>query len=268
MLIVKRLFNIIIMNYYIAKLFIRHCRADIRINDVALFKQEVDADLTLEMPINYLIESSGSQLLTANIYPISRELSFSAGTKCSIEIWRYDGSGFKIIPLEQICSSTLSVNEMEQTLPLKFDKQLFFSDVSYKITRWSDCKEIKDRPNLASEVIAYFQNIGQLLANRQYEKYNEYVRDREGNVSTALSLDDDEANSRNQMLFKCLSSGFSLLPIKDEKKLQFYANERLVTILEEDMRSALRFQNVETGEILAIELLLGIKKGHNSLTVI
>lgn len=256
------------MNYYIAKLYIRHCRADIRINDVPLFKQEVDSDLTLELPINYLIESSGSQSLTVQIYPNTGKLLLSSGTKCSVEIWRYDGSGFKIIPLEQICSSSLSVNESEKTLPVKFDKQLFITFVSYQSFRWNDCEVIKNRPNLASEVTTYFQNIGQMLANRQYEKYNEYVRDRDWKISTALSLDDDEANSRNQMLFKCLDNGFVLQPIKGEKKLQFYANERLVTILEEDMRSALRFQNVETGEILAIELLLGIRKGQNSLTVI
>ena len=170
--------------------------------------------------------------------------------------------------MEQICSSTLSVNETEQTLPVKFDEQTFFSFISYQNIRWSDCEEIKDRLNLASEVTAYFQNIGQLLANRQYEKYNEYVRERERKISTALSLDDEEANSRNQMLFKCLDNGFALQPIKEEKKLQFYANNRLVTILEEDMRSALRFKNIETGEILAIELLLGIRKGLNFLAVI
>ena len=256
------------MNYYIAKIFVRHCRVDIRINDVPLFKQEVDADLTLETPINYLIEHNGSQLLTAQIYPNTGKLFLSFGSKCSVEIWRYDGSGFKIIQLEQICSSTLSVNETEQTLPVKFDEQTFFSFISYQNIRWSDCEEIKDRLNLASEVTAYFQNIGQLFANRQYEKYNEYVRERERKISTALSLDDEEANSRNQMLFKCLDNGFALQPIKEEKKLQFYANNRLVTILEEDMRSALRFKNIETGEILAIELLLGIRKGLNFLAVI
>ena len=256
------------MNYYIAKLFIRHCRADIRINDVPLFKQEVDADLTLEMPINYLIESSGSQLLTIQIYPNTGKLLLSSDTKCNVEIWRYDGSDLKIIPLEHICSSSLSVNETERTLPAKFDKQLFISFVSYQNFRWSDCEVIKDRPNLASEVTTYFQNIGKLLANRQYELYSEYVIDRDRKISIALSLDDDEANSRNQMLFECLSNGFVLQPIKGEKKLQFYANERLVTILEEDMRSALRFYNVETGEILAIELLLGIRKGDNSFAII
>lgn len=256
------------MNYYIAKIFVRHCRADIRINDVPLFKQEVDADLTLEMPINYLIESSGSQMLTVQMYPNTGKLLLSSGSKCSVEIWRYDGSGFKIIPLEQICSSMLSVNETEKTLPTKYDEQIFISNVSYQNIRWSNCEEIKDRPNLASEVTAYFQYIGQLLANREYEKYNQYVRDRDWKISTALSLDDEEANSRNQMLFKCLDNGFVLQPIKGEKKLQFYANNRLVTILEEDMRSALGFKNVETGEILAIELLLGLRKGHNSLAVI
>ena len=51
-------------------------------------------------------------------------------------------------------------------------------------------------------------------------------------------------------------------------KLQFYANKRVVTVLNKDMKSILRFLNEETGEVLAIELLLGIKKGQKKLCVI
>jgi len=255
------------MNYYIAKVFIRHCLVDIRINDVPLLRQNVDADLTAEMPINYLIESSGQQMLTVQMYPELGSASLLQGAKCSVVIWRYDGSGIKIVPIEQICASSLSVSGAENTIPLKYEKMLFFAQVSYRITRWSDCEEIKDSRKIAPAVATFYQEIGQMLANRQYDQYLQYVRDREWNICTALSLDEKEINKRNDLLFECLDGGFVLQPMKGNR-LQFYSDKRIVTVLYKDMRPALRFYNEETGEMLAIELLLGIKKGQRELSVI
>ena len=256
------------MNYYIAKVFVRHCLADIRINDVPLFKQNVDADLTAEMPINYLIENTGNQVLTLQIYPELGELALKNGAQCSVEIWKYDGSGPKIIPIEQVCSSSLTVGEADKTLPYKYDKLVFLADVSYQIHRWSDCEEIKDSRKIASEVASLYQKIGKLLANKQYDQYLELVNNRERAIVTALSLEEDEASIRNQMLFECLDEGFVLHPLKGGKQMHFYANKRIVTVLDNDMRSALRFLNEETGEVLAIELYLGIKKGQRNLSII
>lgn len=257
-----------IMNYYIAKVFVRHCLADIRINDVPLLKQNVDADLTAEMPINHLIEHSGHQVLTLHVYPKLGELTLNSGAQCSVEIWRYDGSGPKIIPIEQVCSSSLAVGEADKTLPSKYDNKSFLADVSYQIQRWSDCEEITDSRKVASEVASLYQKIGKMLANKQYNQYLELLKNREQAICKALSLDEDEASLRNQMLFECLDEGFVLQPLKGGKQMHFYANKRIVTVLDDDLRSALRFQNEETGEVLAIELFLGIKKGQRSLSIV
>lgn len=256
------------MNYYIAKVFIRHCLVDIRINDVPLLKQNVDADLTAEMPINHLIERSGHQALTLHMYPKLGELALISGAQCSVEVWRYDGSGPKIIPIEQVCSSSLAVEDADKTLPFKYDNKVFLANVSYQIQRWSDCEEITDSRKIASEVASFYQKIGKMLANKQYNQYLELVKNREQAICTSLSLDEDEVNLRNQMLFECLDEGFVLQSLKGGKQMHFYANKRIVTVLDDDMRSALRFQNEETGEILAIELFLGTKKGERGLCII
>lgn len=255
------------MNYYLAKVFVRQCLIDIRINDIPLLRQNVDADFTVEMPINYLIESSGCQALTLQMYPKLGNTTLISSAQCSVEIWRYDGGGYKIIPLEQVCSSALSVTAADTTLPFKYDKQLFRSDVAYRITRWGDCEEIKDSRDIAPAVAEYFQEIGRLLADRRYDRYLEYVGNRERNICTALSLDGNESDKRSRMLFECLDNGFVLQPMKGGR-LQFYANQRVVTVLNKDMKSILRFANKETGEMLAVELLLGIKRGQKELCIV
>lgn len=254
-------------NYYIARLDIRHCFVDIRINDVPLLRRNVTYDFTAEIPINYLIEYTGEQVLTVQIYPELGNFCFFPNCKCCVEIWRYDGSGSKIVPIDKLCTSLQNISESEEFLSSKSDKKVFFSDVSYQIIRWSGCEEIKDSSNIGLSVVTYFQDVGKLLANKRYHHYMDLVEERERNICTALFLDMNEVIVRNKMLFDYLDNGFVLEPMNGSR-IQLYANGRIVTILDNDMKSALRFINKETGEILAIDLLLGIKKGKNVLSII
>lgn len=254
-------------NYYIARLDIRHCLVDIRINDVPLLRRNVTSDFTAEVPINYLIESSGEQVLSVQMFPEFGNLCLLPGCKCCVEIWRYDGSGFKIVPIEKLCISSQNISEKEEFSASKSDKKVFFSDVPYQITRWSGCEEIKDSDNIISSVAAYFQSVSQLLVNKRYHHYLELVREREQNICTALFLDMNEVTVRNKMLFDYLDNGFVLGPMNGNR-IQLYANKRVVTILDNDMKSALRFINEKTGEILAVDLLLGIRKGENVFCIV
>lgn len=255
-------------NYYIARLVIKHCFAEIRINDVPIFKQNVNADLTLEIPINYTIEYSGLQTLKNQIYPEFGHTYISPQAKSHVEIWRYDGSSTKIVPQEQVCKSLLSIDKENKIIPLKSDSKIFISNVAYQIERWSACEEIKDIKLISTEVIEYYNKIGKLLERKQFDEYLRYIKERECNICTALYLDENEISKRNDILFQYLNNGFILKPMTHKKQIQSYANNRIVTILDYDMRSALRFFNPETGEILAIELLLGRKHGQNSLCII
>lgn len=256
------------INYYIAKLDLRQCSVDIRINDVPLLRQNIESDLMMEIPINHLIEISGNQILTIKIYPRLGELKLSLNARCNVEIWRYDGNGVKILPIEEVCKSYLSTNKLNKVNSFMFDKKVFIATVSYEILRWSGCEELKDNKNYAPAIAAYYQQIGQLLSSKQYDKYLECIKEREYNICTALSLSHDEIDIRNQMLFECLNNGFVLQPLKGGKQMQFYGNRRIVSVLDHDMKSALRFINEKTGEILAIELFLGIKKGDKGFSII
>lgn len=247
---------------------VRQCMADIRINDVPILRQNADADVSAEMPINHHIEFSGSQTLTVKMHPLMGDVSFLVGALCEIEIWRCDGSKQKIIPIEQVCSSSLIVEETETMLPFKYDKKMFVVDVPYRILRWGDCVELPEARRIAPMVSAFYQKIGQMLANKQFSQYAESVRDRELNICHALYLNEIEVDIRNQSLFDYLNSGFTMQPLKGGKRLQLYADKRIVTVLDEDTRPALRFLNHETGEALAVELLLGVKKGQRELSII
>lgn len=256
------------MNYYIAKIAARQCLADIRINDVPIFRRVVDGDLTVQSPINYLIESSGRQSLTVQLLPVVGDVRLRQGAMCNVELWRYDGSGPKIIPMEQVGSSDVVVGEGDQLVPYKHDKILFYADVSHRISRWSDCVVLENNRQTANAAGQFFEMIGEMLANRQYDRYTQLISQRENDICTALSLDEKETRRRNEMLFGLLDKGLEWQPMQGNLRLMLYANKRVVTIVDRDMKSALKFKSKETGETLSLELLLGRKIGSRSLSII
>ncbi len=251
------------MNYYLAKVFIRQCTAEIRINDMPVLRRSVDGDLTVQIPVNYLIESSGPQTLTVQVFPVFGSTSLRQGSLCSIEVWRYDGSGQKIIPVNLACSSELIIGENDVILPYKQDIKVFKADVSHHILRWSDCIEIEDNRQTTEEVVAFFQMAGQMLANKQYDRYADLISKREKDICTALSLDAKGVSERNERLFRLLNDGFVWQPLRAPQQLGLYAHNRVATLIDVDFKSALKFKNRDTGQILSIDLLLG-KKGENA----
>lgn len=256
-------------NYYVARISVCQCFVDVRVNDVPLLRQDIDGDMTVEIPVNFLIERSGIQALSVYLRPAPVSFKLSQAAQCRIEIWRYDCSGQEIIPIGQVCNLNLAAKDNGMLLDLLVDRKVFYADVSYQMDRWSDCLQINDRKGISSRVAAMFQNVGKLLASKQYESYLELVKNREINICSALSLDEKETLRRSKMLFECLDGGFSFVPIKGSKVLQFYADGRAATVLDhDDMKSALRFANEETGEMIAIDLLLGIKKGNIDFEII
>lgn len=256
------------MNYYLAKISVRQCLADIRINDVPVVRKSVDADLTVQVPINHIIEASGQQALSVQLLPLMGSISFLQGAMCTVEIWRFDGSGRKLIPIEQVCSSKILIMESDTKLPYRNNKSMFYAEVDHRIMRWADCVELYKNRQTAEAVGAFFQSIGKMLADRQYDRFADLTRKRETDICTALALETQEVGERNEMLFNILEKGFVWQPMKGSKTLQLYADKRVATIIDSDLKSALKFVNERTEETLAIELLIGKKKGTDIFCVV
>lgn len=255
--------------YYTALISASNCIIDARINDVPLLKQILDCDLCIEIPINFLIEKSGFQSLSINTLPEADSNKFPDDAKCRIEIWKYNVvNGNEIKPLEKVCESHFSANQNNIVQSVFHDRKEFFASVGYQISRWSDCNQLTDRNVISSHIASIFQNIGDLLTLKKYNEYVELIRNREQNICTALMTGSKEIQLRSNMLIDCLDDGFVMVPINGRKVLQFYANRRIVTLLDQDMKSALRFYNDKTGEMLAIDILLGIKYGKTDFEII
>lgn len=255
-------------NYYIAKIFARRCMVDIRINDVPLMKGKVDGDATVQRPINHLVETSGIQKLTAAIFPILEDSILPKGVRCIIEIWKCDGSGHKLIPMYVVCSLSLGNDDKASFPMLTEGSKVFTVEVDYQIERWNGCERLSAGRELNQMVVAFYKNVANLLMTKQFDEYAQLINQRENNICRAMYLGEEEIERRKSMLIDCLDNNFDLLPLAGHKKLQYYADRRLVSIINDDMKSALQFLNHETGEILSVDLMLGFRKGEKKLSLI
>lgn len=255
-------------NYYVAKISIAFCCVEIRINDVPLLKRNVDNEITALLPINHLIESSGVQKLDVTVSPLPGNFKYDSGAGYNVDIWQYDGSNLKIIPIQSVCQASKQLSEENFLLDSPNIQKNFIADVSYEISRWNSCHTIEKGKATSRMIADFFLKIGELLSSNRYEDYTKLVQKREEAVCTALGLGIEHVAERNKILFDNLQNGFVFKPIKGKKIIEYYADDRIVTILDEDMQSALRFENPENGQILAIELFVGFRKNYNELNII
>jgi len=255
----------ITMNYYTVKVFARKCILDIKINDMPLIRQELRGDISFERPINHLIEKSGEQNLEINTLPISLE---DSKAEYNVEVWRYDASGLKLTRGYNVMTVSSKENEADWLMSSLSNKRCFIAEVGYVISRWSGCETIKVGRKIAPMVVSFMKDLSQILSTKQYDRYAQLIATRERNICKSLYLGEAEVKKRMGMLVDCLNSGFELVPLEGHKKLQYYGNRRVITIIGEDMKSALQFTNPMTGEILSLEILLGFPLGKAELSII
>ena len=62
--------------------------------------------------------------------------------------------------------------------------------------------------------------------------------------------------------------GYKVRPITGAELMPLWADKRVVTLLKSDFSPALTLANEETGELIEIEMLLGIMNGQSNFIVV
>lgn len=253
--------------YYLAKVFARQCVLDIRINDIPLIRETVDDEISFERPINYLIERTGKQMLSISVLPCQLSNTQFVNCEMNLEIWKYDASGHVLVSIDTVATIRFNGKDiLANNTPII--KKSFIAEVGYEISRWSKCEVLYLKTDIKNMVVAYINKLTEVLSTKQFERYAQMIEQREHNICKSLYLGDDEVQKRMNMLTECLNGGFEYVPIKGPKKLQYFGNHRVVSVVGEDMKSAIQFYKCDTEEILTMDFLLGIPLGTNKLSII
>lgn len=253
--------------YYVAHFNIKDCLADIRLNDVPLYIGEIDGYESFSLPLNPYIYYSGEQLLTLSMLP---QITVNQPTKSSIwvEITLFDGEGEKLVEIEKVTTSSL-VNDGTSILSSIRKKEIpFIASIANPVTRWRDCMTLSESRELRIAVFSLYDKIGNILKDRQYDKYLALISNREYEIVKSIGLDEKEVFLRQKALVDYLSHGYHYVGFEGNEIMHFYAGGKAVALLTADMDPALRFFNEEEGDYLTLDLLLGMKPGKKSLVVV
>jgi hypothetical protein len=255
-------------NYYTIKVFASKCLLQIRINDLPLIRQAIEGEISFERPINHLIEKSGEQRLEISIAPLPSLEEMMVSPVLKFDLSCYEISGKRLADKQNVPLISDGKSMVDLSLPVQLLKRKFNADVGYEMKRWSACEPIDVRRKIVPEVAQYIKNLKTILTLKQLDKYAVLIANREHNICKSMYLGESEIQKRMGILTQCFNSGFEPVPLEGRMKLQYYSNRRVVEVIGEDMKPALKFRNPQTGEILTIETLLGFIPGKKGLSII
>lgn len=253
--------------YYISKINFQLCIADIRMNDVPLYKGSSEGQIAVNYPSNQCILESGIQTISVNIKPLYGQLSLSEDSHCYVEVWLCNVDSLKIEFVKKVSDISFDVNG-EGEFPITYKKSTFEAEVPYVITRWSDCISLKEIDSLFSSVKTYYDNIGKMVQKRDFTIYNSILTEREREVGVALYLTQSQVEERIFSLQKYLTNEYEYVQIKNDCFLHFYAAGKAVSLLMADMSSALKFVNKSTGTSINVNVMLGYKRGFTHFVIV
>lgn len=257
-------------NYYIAHIGITNCLADIRLNDVPLFIGGDKGYQSFSIPLNPCIDHNGLQMLTATMMPPTWRIEKDSDGEGSIwvEVALFDAHNGQIERQDTIVRSKLVHDGKSMLTSFKIDNKPFEAYIDNPVSRWNECMRLDDGRNLMPVVLTFYNRLGKILKNKQYDIYSSLISTREKDLVKALGLDEKEIVFRQQMLEDTLSDGFELVELSGDEKIHFYAGGRVLSLLTIEYKPALRFFNKETEDFMGLDLLLGIKQGSHQLTII
>lgn len=258
-------------NYYVAHIGITDCIADIRLNDVPIFMGEVDGYQSFSIPLNPCIDHNGIQMLTVMMLPPFdatdiKEKTLSNEGSIRVEVSLFDVVDGMLQGGGTVVSSYIEGGALLSAL--KIDNKPFEARIDYPVKRWSDCMRLDDGRDLKPAVLTFYNRIGKMLKNGQYGMYESMVLKREKEIVYSLGLDEKEIAKRQRMLEDAISNGFEFVDIQGDEQLLYFAGGRALSLRTVEKKPALRFYNKETGGFLGVDIMIGIKNGSSTFSII
>lgn len=222
------------------------CNFSLLINEVPVVQyfEEANGSFSNTAPINNLILKSGKQTYKLILYPgykdgkPAKQLSENLIVNISIEGFKYSGSHIdKVgapVPL-------LSLSSRDQTFKQAGQDSAVFEGnfdlkVPYVLKGWSDSKDLRkeDPAVLLKEILAAYQEYGDLLKAKDAEGLTRLVYQKEKDYAQALFLD-QEGSKKQWNTYRTMldAKKLEMEPIENYK-LKFYGSGRLVTLERKD----------------------------------
>ena len=254
-------------NYYTIKILVTNSLIDIRVNDISIHNDNVVGSVSAVLPINHAILNSGVQSYCFVILPLQGSDHFLSDSNFSASIWLYDCNGDVISPRIELQTKEINLSEHTQ-LPIVNFNGCFEAQVNYTINRWSNCIELDSIQSLREAVVLKYREIEKILQTQNDDTFIKIFQQRDSEIAKAFYMDPSNVSIRSKEIMSFIYEGYKVRPITGAELMPLWADKRVVTLLKSDFSPALTLANEETGELIEIEMLLGIMNGQSNFIVV
>jgi len=243
------------------------CFFDVQINNVSLLSMDINGQLSVTVPANYLILESGLQELSVRVMPNIGDITLSEDAEFVLKLQLFDSDNLSE-SIDNVASYGIDKDKLKTGIPLFEHRIKFKAEMPYTLSAWQNSVDLKTIENLREQVEMFHQKIDSLISTRRYDEFVRLLSEREENIAISLYLSDAESKSRMKGLVEDLENGFKLTALSMDDVLIYYADNKVVKIVKRDMDSAIRFFNKETEEEMTLDMLFHLKEGSDELSII
>jgi hypothetical protein len=238
--------------YYVVNFNAKACLFELFLNNVPLFRLDVQGMTGTEFPMNNLILSSGKQQLSVKVMPCLGETTFRKGSAFSTKIVLFDVvDGFKLIKEEQ----EHEMPSMSENMPPIYAyTTVFEANVPYRLQAWQNSKDLSEIESLKSLILEEYDRIKYIVENKIYDALKAIVAQREQNAAISMYLSEEQSARRINKLIYNLENGFRLVPLSGSEVLHLYADGKLAALRTMDGNIALWFEHTESKERFSLDL--------------
>ncbi|MDX8554998.1 hypothetical protein MK851_15390 [Tenacibaculum sp. 1B UA] len=195
--------------------------------------------------INDAILKSGEQEVTVKLYPLGQTEvekfdTFTKNARIEVKIEKYDtqveDSDEKVVTFKIPEASTRNKNDIKiEGLPYYEHTFTFYAEVPYEVTGWSESQDLTkmDQKQLEKEVVAFYNNLSDVIYNQDEAKWVSLVKNRELEFLKSEAYNDvneESIKDRIRSFKQIFDSSFKRKEPLDQYQMIFGGNGRIVAL--------------------------------------
>lgn len=243
------------------------CKFILLVNDVPAFSYDDTGSVASHVPINQLILHSGIQHLSLVMKPMAGQALLTKKSHLEVKV--------KLMDAESNSQQTTDVAVFKPVeipdpgLPEFRQQYTFKAEVPYTLEGWQRSPVIKTEPAIKADVVRAYQQIEQLLRNKDYAGFRRVFEQKLTEVDTSIYATKKETDDDWQEMIDYISDPAMQIKFNPEQaQMHFYGNDKLVTLLKPNHEPALYFENPKEKEEYQLPFLFHRKTPGQQLSVI
>lgn len=254
-------------NYYIVEFSSAGCQIDIRINDIPVANFEFAGQASTVVPINYAIPTSGKQLITGRILPLSGQERIEKNAFLDFQVKCMDVE--KSFALKRDFKKyTISYAEEAGQDFSTYLADHFEGDVPYEFVGWKNGIAINDIEDVFPKLLQAYKKLAVAIENKDYAYFIDAFRHRERIMNTAMYLGPIDSTARLERYIEKFESGFDDVKISENVIMQVGGGNKVVCLKKRNTEHALSVRNLDLKKEILLDVMFYMPEGKTEFELI